>query len=335
MLQQCGKYEQLYKKLIHFRKFIQPLKKWSELKTKEKTVGLPKVYVERHHIKPRSIFPKLKDDKDNVVNLLIHEHLLAHIYLVKWYEELYGKESREYKCMLSAFEFTFPKCNIQNISQEVIQEIANLRIELAKVKAEKLRQWNLSEEGRQIHKKAMQSETARRNMSISRKGKPLSNQNKEGIKKAWSDKSRKLEQSERLKRIYQETDFRQTISEAGKKRYSNTLERDKTRQQQLEYYKTHPEARQKHSEDLKDRIFIYKDGKRRRIKASDANKYKLEGWLIKGIEISRVISRGANKGKVIIKYVSPYDLHLYLKPRRTKWKPNTNVVWTIKSDSIS
>lgn len=54
----------------------------------------------------------------------------------------------------------------------------------------------------------MQSESARRNMSISRKGKPLSDHNKEGIRKAWSDKSRQLKQSERLKKIYQETNVK-------------------------------------------------------------------------------------------------------------------------------
>ena len=56
-------------------------------------------YYERHHIKPKSIFPELAKDKDNLVLLTAREHFLAHYLLCKIYSE--GKEHFQ---MLCAFQ---------------------------------------------------------------------------------------------------------------------------------------------------------------------------------------------------------------------------------------
>ena len=42
-------------------------------------------YVERHHIKPKSLFPELRDDPDNIVMLTAREHFVAHLLLAKIY----------------------------------------------------------------------------------------------------------------------------------------------------------------------------------------------------------------------------------------------------------
>jgi len=42
-------------------------------------------YVERHHIKPKSLFPELRDDPDNLVILSAREHFVAHLLLAKMF----------------------------------------------------------------------------------------------------------------------------------------------------------------------------------------------------------------------------------------------------------
>ena len=43
-------------------------------------------YCEFHHIKPVSIYPELKNDKSNIVALTAREHFIAHLLLVRIYE---------------------------------------------------------------------------------------------------------------------------------------------------------------------------------------------------------------------------------------------------------
>lgn len=42
-------------------------------------------YVERHHIKPKALFPELRDNPDNIVMLTAREHFVAHLLLAKIY----------------------------------------------------------------------------------------------------------------------------------------------------------------------------------------------------------------------------------------------------------
>lgn len=44
------------------------------------------VYYESHHIKPKSLFPELKNDKTNLVLLTPREHYLAHLLLIRFTE---------------------------------------------------------------------------------------------------------------------------------------------------------------------------------------------------------------------------------------------------------
>lgn len=43
-------------------------------------------YFEEHHIKPKSLFPELKNDKSNLVLLTPREHYLAHLLLIRFTE---------------------------------------------------------------------------------------------------------------------------------------------------------------------------------------------------------------------------------------------------------
>ena len=47
--------------------------------------SLPTCYCEKHHILPKSIFPDLKNDPNNIVVLTAKEHFLAHLLLAKIY----------------------------------------------------------------------------------------------------------------------------------------------------------------------------------------------------------------------------------------------------------
>lgn len=57
------------------------------------------VYSEKHHIKPKSLFPELEKDKNNIVNLTASEHFKAHYYLWKHYQlELRDKKMSRSMC---------------------------------------------------------------------------------------------------------------------------------------------------------------------------------------------------------------------------------------------
>lgn len=58
-------------------------------------------YFEKHHVYPKSIYPEMKDDPENLVLLTAREHFLAHLTLCKIYE-LNGDKPR-YSKMICAF----------------------------------------------------------------------------------------------------------------------------------------------------------------------------------------------------------------------------------------
>lgn len=57
---------------------------------------------ERHHIKPRSLYPDLIVDESNIVQLTLREHLFCHKLLVKIYADKYGVDSIYYNRMIIA-----------------------------------------------------------------------------------------------------------------------------------------------------------------------------------------------------------------------------------------
>ena len=60
-------------------------------------------YFEIHHIKPRSIYPDLVNDKENLIALTPKEHYFAHHLLKEIYKKQYGDDSDEYWKLFNAF----------------------------------------------------------------------------------------------------------------------------------------------------------------------------------------------------------------------------------------
>jgi len=69
-------------------------------------VNLPPVYGEYHHIKPKSLYPELVKDPDNIVCLTAYEHILAHKYLALWYKDEFGENDWRYIKMWQAYDRT-------------------------------------------------------------------------------------------------------------------------------------------------------------------------------------------------------------------------------------
>ena len=104
-------------------------------------------YCEYHHIKPKSIYPKLINDSANIIALTAKEHYVAHHLLMHWYKEKYGEHHAYYHKMLNAFLFTI---NIQN-SQDKNQYVSArtyeyLKLQLSKAKTGKPA-WNSGKHG--------------------------------------------------------------------------------------------------------------------------------------------------------------------------------------------
>lgn len=82
------------------------LRIYNELIEKRKKEILSKEncdYFEIHHIKPRSIYPDLVNDKENLVALTAKEHYFAHHLLKEIYKKQYGDNSDEYWKLFNAF----------------------------------------------------------------------------------------------------------------------------------------------------------------------------------------------------------------------------------------
>ena len=62
------------------------------------------VYYESHHIKPKSLFPELKNDKTNLVLLTPREHYLAHLLLIRFTEH-----EAKFKMICAFFRFCHGK----------------------------------------------------------------------------------------------------------------------------------------------------------------------------------------------------------------------------------
>lgn len=55
-------------------------------------------YVERHHIKPKSLFPELRNDPDNLVILSARERFVAHLLLAKMFSSCLRLVGRRVLC---------------------------------------------------------------------------------------------------------------------------------------------------------------------------------------------------------------------------------------------
>lgn len=172
-------YRERYNELINYRK-ENPL-------TKDQ-------HGENHHIMPRSIYPELIKDEENIVRLTASEHYKAHYLLVRLYEEEGNREA--YVKMLFAFNQMSRIFNWKNITDEDIEELSKLYGEL-KVK--------IVENNKPMLGKHHSEET-RRKMSESRRGK----QRKPETVRKIAEKNRGQHRSEETRRKISERAKRRT-----------------------------------------------------------------------------------------------------------------------------
>ena len=94
---------------------------------------LEETYVEKHHIKPRSIYPELAKEQSNIVKLLPEEHYKCHALLPKIYKDLGDKNG--YEKMLFAWNMIASTRKDLTIDEQAT-EYARLREEFRKVVSE-------------------------------------------------------------------------------------------------------------------------------------------------------------------------------------------------------
>lgn len=132
---------------------------------------LPKdQYGEKHHIKPKSIYPELVNDKDNIVRLSAQEHFLAHYHLwLAYRDELKEKTWAKKMCL------AFNRMKHQLMKCDDIEMMSQLYTEARKDLSEACKGRKLSEKTRkkmsESHKGKHHFEETRKKMSEANKGK--------------------------------------------------------------------------------------------------------------------------------------------------------------------
>ena len=95
-------------------------------------------YGENHHIKPKSIYPELANDKDNIVRLSAQEHFLAHYHLwLAYRDELHEKKLAKKMCFaLYRMKQQLMKCNDIETMAKLYEE-ARMNMDFATNKGKK------------------------------------------------------------------------------------------------------------------------------------------------------------------------------------------------------
>lgn len=187
-------------------------------------------YYEIHHIKPKSIFPELAKDKDNLVLLTAREHFLAHYLLCKIYSD--GKEHFQ---MLCAFQrMTKNTKGVTSLLYMNSRLFERMRVELSEVRRlySKKYQDNMTSEQRKAQVAKM-----------------LKTRKENGN---WNIREEtKLKISETLKNTYRENpEILQHLSEVNKgKKHSEETKRkmSETRKGHIVSEETREKLRQQHS----------------------------------------------------------------------------------------
>lgn len=232
------------------------------------------VYGENHHIKPKSIYPELKNDPDNIVRLSAGEHYKAHYYLMKTYENDSSKVI-EWRKMSSAFWYMSNYIFTQrDLTPEELNDCADMyqksREAIKKMYSEKYTGAGNPNYG----KKA--SEETRRKLSEANKGKHHSEESKRKMSESLKGKRKGCHHTE---------ETRKKISEKAKGRPSAFKGRHFTEEQ-----------RKTLSESCKGRI-PWNKGLKGCQKMSDATKEKMSKKR-KGMVAHNKGLRWFNNGKI-------------------------------------
>ena len=102
------------------------LEEYNKIISFRKSHPLPEdQYGEKHHIKPKSIYPELVDDKDNIVRLSAQEHFLAHYHLwLAYRDELKEKSYARKMCYaLYRMKQQLMKCDDVETMAKLYEEV--------------------------------------------------------------------------------------------------------------------------------------------------------------------------------------------------------------------
>jgi len=141
-----------------------------------------------------------------------------------------------------------------------------MKIESSRIKSISQLGKPLSEKHKAAIKRGLNNPETKKKISLRRKGKPLSKANRDSITRTWRTEKKRKEQSERAIKKLEDPQVHINISNGNRRRYEKKDEREKTKQRNLQYFKLHPEARKKHSEDMKGRISLYDITNRKHIR---------------------------------------------------------------------
>ena len=157
------------------------------------------VYVERHHIKPKSLGGS--NAKDNIVRLTAREHFIIHLLLVK----IYPKGSSERRKMLyAAHRLKYGNPEVRNIGSRIYEYF---KIEYSKV---------LSEQMKITMKGKKQTKEHRENNAAARRGVKFSEETKLKMSKAQTGRIITQEHRDNIR-----------ASKIGKPRSPETIEKMK------------------------------------------------------------------------------------------------------------
>ena len=220
-------------------------------------------YFEIHHIKPRSIYPDLVNDKENLIALTPKEHYFAHHLLKEIYKKQYGDDSDEYWKLFNAFWLMSHAKRYTFISA---QRYEALRKEINDF-------WSDKNKTKEIRLKMSK---AKKGKPSPKKGIPLSEEHKEKLrlinlgKKHSPETIEKIRQANLGKQLSEEHKQILIQSRLGSKHTEETKER--IRQKKLGFRHTE-ETKQKisknnartqlgkpHSEETKKKISENKKG---------------------------------------------------------------------------
>lgn len=141
-------------------------------------------HTEKHHILPRSIFPEFEHDPENIVELDIMNHLMAHRTLAK---------TKDHKMVLAFFMmFTYEHKRYSELSkqdqQQVLEEKVNARKAMRLVKKEQMK-GKYNGENNPFYGKT-HSDEVKKKLSSVHKGKKLSPEHLKNLVAAHKGKKR-------------------------------------------------------------------------------------------------------------------------------------------------
>ena len=223
-------YKQMYDELIQFR---------------QNNIIPQDQLGENHHIKPKSLFPELINDKNNIVRLTLKEHFLAHLYLYLYSKHELNNKNWVIKTGLAILRM-IPKqykkiFNIDRLSENQLIIISETIEEL---KIMNLKRFN--EMRKNIYKDPEKLKNIREKISLKAKNRYKDKNERiktgESLKEVWKRPGYKERLSKKLKGQKRSEKTKQKISEILKKYYSYDNNRKKLSDNIKRYYENNPDA---------------------------------------------------------------------------------------------